>query len=137
MTEEFTRGRDPVLDLDAEIAECRQQLSAAAADATARPMVLVGLGVLLYRRFEQTDARADLEEAVSVCREGVSDSAGHPHRGWMLAALGGVLRARAIRTGDAGDLDEVVTVCRDAVDATPGGDQDHRNALTNLMAALL
>jgi len=126
-----------VLDLDAEIAECRRRLPAAAAGATARPMVLVRLGVLLYRRFERTDARADLEEAVSVCREGVSDSAGHPHRGWMLVTLGGVLRARAIQTGAAGDLDEVVTVCRDAVDATPGGDQDHRNALTNLMAALL
>ncbi|MGW5381069.1 tetratricopeptide repeat protein [Nocardia sp. NPDC003963] len=95
------------------------------------------LGNLLRIRSQRTAARADLDEAVDMCRRAVQDTVhDDPSRGACLTTLGAVLQARFARTDTPLDLYEAIEVGRRAVRTTPVEDPEYAVSLNNLGHAL-
>jgi tetratricopeptide (TPR) repeat protein len=108
------------------------------ADHPDRPGYLSNLGIALRIRFGRTGQSADLDEAITACRDAVAGTpADHPNRPLYLSNLGIALRARFGRTGQSADLDEAIDVGREAVVTTPADHPDRPGYLSNLGNTLL
>lgn len=78
----------------------------------------VRLGSALLLRFKDAGARADIDEAVAVLREGVDHAGGDPGRAQALDGLGCALLARSEHTA-GGDLTEAVERLTEAAALEP------------------
>ncbi|MGC0327681.1 tetratricopeptide (TPR) repeat protein [Streptomyces sp. SAI-170] len=102
-----------------------------------RALRLTQLSSLLLRRFDRTEAREDLDEAVRAAAEAVRCMADdEPERATVLHVLHHASQVRFRRTGDEADLDEAVRAGLAAVLATPAGDDTEAVTLTSVLDAV-
>ena len=102
-----------------------------------RPVLMVSLADLLYRRFKQRSAISDLDEALSLERNALElRPQGHPVRALSLATVAAYLYARFMELGTLSDLDEAIVLERNSLELWPQGHPDRTRSLTNLASSL-
>ena len=95
------------------------------------------LGNALHSRWSLTGDVADVDRAVSHCREAAALAAApHPDQGQHLLNLAALLTTRAKYSGDAAALDEAVDTFRRAVEATAAMHAERHRSKLGLAAAL-
>ncbi|MFD4603963.1 CHAT domain-containing protein [Streptomyces sp. NPDC058464] len=126
----YVRSGDPGL-LNEAISVGHQAVGLLPQGHAHRAVLLTELGISLWRRFELTGARFDIDLAVRLSSEAAVASPDH----WVvLSNLANVLEGRYQRLGAKGDLDAAVVVGRKAMEASP---EEHGEPLGNLGACLL
>ncbi|WP_238009097.1 CHAT domain-containing protein [Dactylosporangium sp. AC04546] len=132
------RVADPA-QLDRATQLLRRVVDRTAPESPDRPMYLCNLSGALLERFERTDDRAALDEAISSGRAAADLSAvDEPRLAAMFSSLGSALRTRYELDGsDPADLDDAERYGRVAVVASADdGHPDRPGSLTNLALTL-
>ena len=118
------RFRDQVSELDRMIEVARSGPAARLSD-------------LLHIRFDHAGDRADLEEAIQVCRAALAGAVSDAERADHRSQLADLLLSRFIHSGQQEDIEEAVAHSRAAVAATPVGDPrlaGHQSHLANALS---
>ena len=74
-----------------------------------------------FKRYDQQDSIADLEEATTLGRASLDLPLGLADRALALENLGGYLRKRFMKLGGDADIDEAISWHRSAFDLRPTG----------------
>jgi hypothetical protein len=118
------------------IEHCRRAVDAATRDDE-RVEALLGLGTVLWFKYQQDGDPADLDELIDADKAVVElTTAEHPKHTSTLSELCIALRERYDRTGDRTDLDEAVRFGRVSIDSLPAGHPARAANQANLASTL-
>ncbi len=131
----FERDGDAA-DLESALDAYQAAVAAAPHGHPLRSVMLGKLGAALTTRYTLPGRDEDLDEAIRLCAQAVTGTAGSEFSAQAQANLGSALAMRGAATGSRADLENAITACRNAVEATAPGEAAASTRWLNLAAAL-
>jgi len=118
--------------LNEAIGLARQALGATSPDHPSFIERAASLAKTLRARFERTQDVADLDEAITLFRKGMTIELEEVYTAALFAQLGRSLLMRFQKLGDVRDLDEAVALCQQAVKIVPPEHPERAGCLLDL-----
>ena len=123
-------------DLESALNGYQAAVAAAEHGHPLRSVMLGKLGAALTSRYTLSSRNDDLDEAIRLCAQAATGTAGSEYSAQAQANLGSALAMRGAATGSRADLENAIAACRNAVDATAPGEAAASTRWLNLAAAL-
>ncbi|MFJ4849658.1 CHAT domain-containing protein [Streptomyces sp. NPDC088733] len=120
-------------DVDAIVASRRETAATTCADGTEHARNLASLSYALKLQYHRTGNRADLDEAVTTCRQALALD---PENAVCLTSLSDTLKHRFLADRNDADLEEAIELGRRATQIASGGDGHRAQAFGNLCQVL-
>jgi tetratricopeptide (TPR) repeat protein len=120
-------------DVDAIVASRREAAATTCADGTEHARNLASLSYALKLQYHRTGNRADLDEAVTACRQALALD---PENAAYLTSLSDSMRHRFLADRNEADLEEAIELGRRATQIASDGDGHRAQAFGNLCQVL-